>query len=237
MEQAQEDRRQQVTLSYDVSREDYFRHDWSTGAAIVDQRDDAHRRGWTPFTVIGRIGTQKISGHGRLPFVAAAAEDHGPWLKLTMGDDCTILDARSAAEIRDGAGAVVARRPGGSFFQGLGRPWTGLHTIDTIRRDAARAGIAFTTRPLPDGERVEIVLHESELRLTYRVHLYQDWIESITFDKEDMKVGEWTFSYPAPDEADPHRLTVPSLPPGRRAGAPVPHGLWLMRLAQGSLAP
>jgi RNA polymerase sigma factor (sigma-70 family) len=236
VEQANEDERQQVTLSYDVSREDYFRHDWSTGAALVDRRDDVHRRGWTHFAITGRMDTQQISGHGRLPFVAAAAEDHGPWLKLTIGDDWTILDARNAAEIRDGSGGVTAHRPGGSFFQGLSRPWTGLHTIDTIRRDAARAGVRFTTRPLPDGERVEIALHGPDVRLTYRVHLYQDWIESIRFDKEDVTIGEWVFSYPVPDEVDPYRLTVPSLPPSRRAGASTPRGLWLMRLAQGSLA-
>jgi RNA polymerase sigma-70 factor (ECF subfamily) len=235
-EQEQADGRRQVTLSYDVSMEDYFRHDWSTGAALVDQRDDAHRQGWTYFTVAGRIDTQQVSGHGRLPFVAAAAEDHGPCLKLAVGDDLTILDTGSAAEIRDGSGAILAHYPGGSFFQGLGRPWSGLHTIDTIRRDAALAGIAFTTKALSDGQRVEIVLNGPRIRLTYRVHLYQDWIESITFSKEDVTIGEWVFSYPAPDEADPHRLTVPSLPHSRRAGASVPHGLWLMRLAQGSLA-
>ncbi len=236
VEQAHADGRQQVTLSYDVSREDYFRHDWSTGAALVDRRDDAHRRGWTPFLVSGRMGTQSVSGRGRLPFVAAAVNDHGPWLQLMLDNGLTLVDSGRAAEIHDQSDAVLARYPGGSFFQGLGRPWTGLHTIDTIRRDAARAGVPFTTRPLADGRRVEILLHGPGVRLTYRVHLHQDWIESIRFDKEDVTIGEWTFSYPAPDEADPHRLTVPSLPHRRRAGASAPSGLWLMRLVQGSLA-
>ncbi len=236
VEQAEGDQRQQVTLSYDVSMEDYFRHDWSTGAAVVDERDEVHRQGWTYFTITGRLGTRRISGHGRLPFVAAAAEDHGPWLTLTAGDDATILDTGNAAEIRDGSGAILAQYAGGSFFQGLGRPWSGLHTIDTIRRDAARAGVTFTTQALPDGQRVEIALSGPRERLTYRVHLYQDWIESITFSKEDATIGEWTFSYPAPDEADPHRLTAAPSLHSRRASAPAPRGLWLMRLAQGSLA-
>jgi RNA polymerase sigma-70 factor (ECF subfamily) len=234
VEQAEADQRQQVTLRYDVSMEDYFRHDWSTGAALVDERDDAHRRGWTPFAVSGRIGTQSVSGRGRLPFVAAAVRDHGPWLQLALADGLTLVDSGRAAEIRDPSGAVPARYPGGSFWQGLGRPWTGLHTIDTIRRDAARAGIAFTTRPQPDGQRVEVVLYGPEVRLTYCVHLYQDWIESIRFDKEDVTIGEWTFRYPAPDEADPHRLPVPS-PPHGQSRISGPKGLWLMRLAQGNL--
>jgi len=235
VEQARADRRRQATLRYDVSMEDYFRHDWSADAAIVDERDDAHRRGWTHFTISGRIGTQSVSGSGRLPFVASAVEDHGPWLRLTIGDGLTILDAGNAVQMHDGSGTILGAYPGGSFFQGLGRPWSGLHAIDTIRRDAALAGIAFTTKAVSDGPRAEIVLDSRGVRLTYRVHLYQDWIESITFSKEDVTIGEWVFSYPAPDEADPHRLTVPSLPLSSRAHAPAPHGLWLMRLVQGSL--
>jgi hypothetical protein len=80
---------------------------------------------------------------------------------------------------------------------------------------------------------VEIALDGPQAQMTYRVHLYQDWIETITFSKEDAVIGDWTFSCPRPDEADPHRLTVPSLPLGGRGQTSVPDGLWLMRLAQG----
>jgi RNA polymerase sigma-70 factor (ECF subfamily) len=225
-------RPQQTTLAYDVSMEDYFRHDWSSEVVLVDERDEAHRRGWTYFTIAGRLGEQRVSGFGRLPFVAAAARQHGPWLRLTTGD-VTILDTGTAAGAIDESGTVLAGYRGGSFFQGLGRPWSGLHTIDTIRRDAALAGITFTTTALPDGQHVEITLDSPQARLTYRVHLYEDWIESITFSKEGESLGDWTFSYPQADEADPHRLTVPSLPPGARGQDSSPNGLWLMRLAQG----
>jgi hypothetical protein len=112
---------------------------------------------------------------------------------------------------------------GRQSLPGLGRPWSGLHTLDTIRRDAAQARIAFTTRLLPDGRRVEIVLHGPQVRLMYRVHLYQDWIEAIVFSKEDMTIGEWTFSYPKPDEADPRRFAVPAPAPSR-GPAPGPGG-------------
>ncbi|MCX5643558.1 MAG: sigma-70 family RNA polymerase sigma factor [Phycisphaerae bacterium] len=234
VEQVQAGRRRQATLNYDVSTEDYFRHDWSMDAAIVDQRDDQHRAGWTCFTISGQMGGQPVSGYGRLPLVAAAVGDHGPRLQLTVGNDLMLVDSGVVAEMRDRAGAVVARYPGGSLFQGLGRPWSGLHTIDTIRRDAARAGIVFTTRPLPDGQRVEIVLHGPQVQVTYCVHLYQDWIESIVFSKEDVTIGEWTFSYPQPDEADPHRFAVSS-PARSRGQTSGPKSLWLMRLAQGNL--
>jgi RNA polymerase sigma-70 factor (ECF subfamily) len=234
VEQVQAGWRRQATLSYDVSMEDYFRHDWALDTALVDQRDDPHRAGWTCFTISGRWDGQPVSGYGRLPFVAATVGDHGPSLRLTVGEDLMLLDSGVAAEVRNRSGAVVARYPGGSLFQGLGRPWSGLHTIDTIRRDAALAGIGFTTRPLPDGRRVEIVLGGPQVRITYCVHLYQDWIESITFDKDNVSIGEWTFSYPKPDEADPHRLAVSS-PPHSRGQISGPNGLWLMRLARGNL--
>jgi RNA polymerase sigma-70 factor (ECF subfamily) len=233
VEPAPAGRPQQATLNYDVSMEDYFRHDWSLNAAIVDQRDDQHRAGWTCFTISGHLGTQPVWGYGRLPLVAAAVREHGPRLQLTVGEDLVLLDSGGAAEVRHRSGEVLARYPGGDLFQGLGRPWSGLHTIDTIRRDAARAGIAFTTRPLPDGQRVEIVLCGPQVRVTYCVHLYQDWIETIVFSKEDVTIGEWTFNYPKPDEADLHRLTVSS-PSHSRSPISGPKDLWLMRLAQGT---
>lgn len=235
VEKARPERLRQATLSYDVSMEDYFRHDWSTEATVVDERDELHRRGWTYFTIDGRLDGQAITGGGRLPFAAQVVRDHGPLLQLTVGDEFTIRDAASDATLRDKAGTVLARYPGGGFFQGLGRPWCGLHTIDTIRRDAALAGIAFTTRRLSDGERVEVVLDGPQVRLTYRVHLYQDWIESIVFSRGDAITGELTFSYPKPGEADPYRLTVSSPTQGRRGRMSPPAGLWLMRLAEGSL--
>jgi RNA polymerase sigma-70 factor (ECF subfamily) len=234
VEQAQAGRPQQATLNYDVSMEDYFRHDWALNAAIVDRRDDQHRAGWTCFTIEGHWGTQPVRGCGRLPLVAAAVRDHGPALRLTIGDNLTLLDSGVTAEVRNGSGVVLAHYPGGSLFRGLSRPWSGLHTIDTIRRDAARAGIAFTTRLLPDGQHVEIVLHSPKVQLAYRVHLYQDWIESIAFNKDDVVFGEWTFDYPKPGEADLHRFPVSSPSRGRRPTSG-PDGLWLLRLAQGNL--
>jgi hypothetical protein len=147
-----------------------------------------------------------------LPFVAAAVADHGPWLSLTVGEQ-TISQA------------------GARLFQGLGRPWTGLHTIDTIRRDAAAAKIPFATKRLPDGDRVEIVLDGPRVRLVYRVHLTQDWIESIVFKRGNEMIGELTFRYSKLREADGRRPASTSLR-DRREQAPAPAGLWLMHLSE-----
>lgn len=229
VEKAHEDRLRQAKLSYDVSMEDYFRHDWSGDARLVDERDELHRQGWTWFEIKGHIGSQPVSGGGRMPFVAAAVKDHGPWLNIVVGGDPS-SQAGTAAGESGGSGTVLAGR-GDGLFQGLGRPWTGLHTIDTIRRDAAAAGIAFTTRRLPDGERVEIDLAGPQTQLTCRVHLYQDWVESITLRRGGAVVGELEFSYPKPGEADLSRLTARTSQ--GRGQTPVSRGLWLMRLDEG----
>lgn len=214
VEKAHGDRLRQTTLNYDVSVEDYFRHDWSADATIVDERDELHRQGWAWFEIRGRIDGRPVSGGGRLPFVAAAAQEHGPWLSLTVGEE-TISQA------------------GARLFEGLGRPWTGMHAIDTIRRDAAAAKMPFATRRLPDGERVEITVDGPRVRLVYRVHLLQDWIESIAFHRGDAILGELTFSYSKLREAQERRPAASMSPQGGRGQGPAPAGLWLMRLDEG----
>ena len=67
VEKAQADRRRQATLNYDVSMEDYFRHDWSADAAIVDERDELHRQGWTWFEVSGHLGDRQVSATAGCP--------------------------------------------------------------------------------------------------------------------------------------------------------------------------
>ena len=234
VEDADKSRPQQVSVDYDVSAEGYFRHDWSIGADVVDRRDDLHRQGWVCFRVSGRLGQQPVSGYGRMPFVAAAVGDHGPCLKLTLGD-VTLIDDGVRAEVRHRSGDVSSY-PGVSFFRGLGRPWTGLHTLDTIRRDAASAGLPFETRPLPDKDRVEIRVNGPRVRLTYRIHLYQDWIESITFNDEHGILGEWSFSYSQDGETDARRLANVSPSGGGQTSSRALDSSWLMRLAQGTLA-
>ena len=60
-----------------------------------------------------------MRGTGRIPFVFAASDKNWPWVELRIGE-------------------TIVNEVG---FAGLGRPWMGLHTIDTIRRDAAEKRI------------------------------------------------------------------------------------------------
>lgn len=89
----------------------------------------------------------------------------------------------------------VERFPNGQFFEGLMRPWKGLHAIDTIRRDAALRGIDSTIHRV-DEDRVTVTMGRGDLEIHYTVSLNRDWIESITLQRENRK-GTLVFSYPA----------------------------------------
>ena len=224
----------QVTRHSNVLDEQYFLYGWSAKTKRLDNRDAMHKRGWTYFRVSGAIGDEKISGVGRLPFVDAARAEHGAWLKLDVGDSLKIGDNGEEARIYEG-GRLVASYAGGSFSAGLSRPWMGLHTIDTVRRDAAENRIWFETEPEGQDDAAEVVLTRAETKLSYAINMDKDIIERIEILSRDGRKGELLFSYL--DEVDgledefaaPRWKSVA----GPRRGAP--GALWLMNLADGNL--
>ena len=166
----------QVTYRYDVSYEEYFRYSWPKQAEIVDHRDAMHQRGWTYFRVKGQIDGIPVSGKGRLPFVYAARETHWPWLTLRRGEN-SFVDAGS-----------------GWLFAGLSRPWMGLHTIDSVRRDAAEAGVRSEAELLDDGK-AEVLLTCEEGTLTYTIDMDRDVVEQIHISASSGNEGMLRFSY------------------------------------------
>ena len=68
----------------------------------------------------------------------------------------------------------------------------GLHTIDTVRRDAALAKIWFETLLLA-GEKAEVVLTRGETQIVYTIDMELDVIEKIKFSGD--KEGEIRFNY------------------------------------------
>ncbi|MBN2269724.1 MAG: RNA polymerase sigma factor [Sedimentisphaerales bacterium] len=224
----------QVSRHSNVLDEQYFLYGWSARTKRLDNRDAMHKRGWTYFRVSGGIGEEKISGTGRLPFVDAARAEYGAWLKLDVGDGLKIGDNGEEARIYEG-GRFAASYAGGSFFAGLSRPWMGLHTIDTIRRDAAEKRIWFETEPREQGDAAEVVLARGETKLSYAVNLDKDIIERIEILSKDGRKGELLFSYL--DEVDglEDEFAAPVWKSigGRPRGAP--GVLWLMNLADGNL--
>jgi hypothetical protein len=165
--------RLQITRHYNVPGEDYFKYDWPANVKTFDNRDVMHKRGWTYFTVSGQINGKEVKGAGRIPFVYAESKSHWPWLELKVGGN-----------IINGAG-----------FAGIGRPWMGLHTIDTIRRDAAQKHIWFETRYNKRSSRAEVILKPEDKQIVYTIDMEKDVIERIIFSTSDSREGELNFSY------------------------------------------
>jgi RNA polymerase sigma-70 factor (ECF subfamily) len=227
--------RSQITQRYDVSDEEYFRYNRPGGAKIIDNRDVMHKRGWTYFRVAGRINEQDIWGVGRISFVHAGSGLYYPWLRLRVGEALRIEDSGSEACVYEQSGRRLARYEGGSFFKGLGRPWMGLHAIDTVRRDAARERIWFETEMLPGGDRGRVTLTSGQTRLVYTINMEKDIVERVSFSTGGIERGELTFSYL--EQIEQEGTLDEFVPPtqrtsGRRNRLP---GLWLMGLAEGKL--
>jgi hypothetical protein len=116
-------------------------------------------------------------------------------------------------------------------FAGLGRPWMGLHTIDTIRRDAAEKRIWFETKYSKRSGIAEVVLKLEDGQIVYTVDMEKDVIEQITFSKSDGREGELVFSYMQDIDNIGNEFTGPgrkTLHPDRSEGM-----LWLVRLVEG----
>ncbi len=163
--------RLQVVRHYNVPGEDYFKYDWPTNVKVVDNRDVMHKRGWTYFTISGRINGKELQGRGRIPFVYAASRIHWPWLELKLED-----------RIVNEAG-----------FAGIGRPWMGLHTMDTVRRDAAKKKVWFETKYDKLTGKAQVVLKPKDAQIVYAIDMEKDVIESITFSGDTG--GQLRFDY------------------------------------------
>ena len=184
-----------IDRHFNVLEEEYFQFNWPESTRIVDNRDIMHKRGWTYFRIAGHINGKEVTGTGRMPFVYATSRRFGPWLKLQLKEGSKIVDTPKEACVLDKNSNVMARYEAGSFFEGLGRPWMGLHTIDTVRRDAGEKQVRFETIPIPDSRKTEVVLMSKKIKLVYTINMETDVIEKITFSADDDGEGELRFSY------------------------------------------
>jgi len=214
--------------------EDYFQSDWPATAKVFDNRDAMHRRGWTYFRVSGKVNGQNVFGMGRIPFVYATSEQYRPWLKLQVGS-LMIVDTYKEAYLNRLQSDQFETYAGGSFFKGLSRPWMGLHTIDTVRRDAAEQRISFETKHTPGSQFAQVELVCKNLRLIYKIDLETDVIDEITFSTEQGNTGNLKFSYLQSIEGLSEEFTPPGRPGRRRASKSGPGPLWLVQLVEGSL--
>jgi len=210
-------------------KDEYFQYGWPSATNLTDNRDAMHKRGWTYFTIDGRIGEDKVTGTGRIPFVYAASREYSAWLKLNIGDSLEIIDNGREAIVRRG-GKVTARYPGGTFFKGLSRPWMGLHTIDTVRRDAAGQRLVFETKLEDAANKAEVLLTAKHSRLVYTIDMEKDVVDKIAISTDEGREGELVFSYLENIDEAGHEFTQPRI--GRDYGGrrqADPGMLWLVK--------
>ncbi len=185
---------------FNVLDEDYFQGDWPATATTIDNRDVMHKRGWTYFRISGQISGRRVSGTGRIPFIYLAGKRYRPWLKLQVGS-LEIVDTYNKAYQRSVEPDRLEIFKSGSFFKGLARPWMGLHTIDTVRRDAAEQRIRFETKHTPGSRFAQVELLCKDVRLIYKIDLETDVIDEIIFSAPDKvgggqdRLGNLEFSY------------------------------------------
>ena len=219
-----------------VLSEDYFQSNWRSDATIVDNRDAMHKRGWTYFRVQGQINGRNVTGVGCLPFIYATYRDHYAWLKLSVGGNLTLTDGDMGAYILDARNTVLSKYARGSFFKGLSRPWMGLHTMDMVRRDAAERQVPFQTTVLPDGKDVQVTLIRNQTKLVYTIDLKTDVVKSIAFFVNQAPAGQLDFEYFQDLPMARSEFIAPKTANYRGSSSQDEGMLWLVRLADGTLA-
>lgn len=179
-----------VEYNTQIRREEFFQNPWPANVKIVDERDAMHRRGWAYFRIAGEIHGQKVKGEGRIAFTERALYEHSPWIYLQVGNQEYVQ--RSYAD-RQGR---IRFEPNGSFFSGLSRPWLGLHTLDLIRRDAAKEKVYFSPPEILREHEVSVILTRGNQKVMYSMDLVTDVVRKIKmYDSQDQKVGELYFDY------------------------------------------
>jgi hypothetical protein len=228
-------RLEQITLRRDVSDEEYFRYHWPVDNRIRDLRDPMHQRGWTYFRVSGHVQGHIISGGGCIPFVYSALNSHTPWIYLKVTDMGSFIDNNTQALQQDETNRIIGVYMGGTFLKGLSRPWQGLHTIDTIRRDAAEAQIPFETHATKKTNYIDIHVNRDDVWLVFRVDMTTDVLDDITFFHNQRQVGRIHLEY-IQDAVSlkQFHLTKPAIRRQRRLESSEPGMEWLFRLADGS---
>jgi RNA polymerase sigma-70 factor (ECF subfamily) len=213
-----------------VLDEPFFLADWPAEAKILDQRDAMHKRGWTHFKIRGQVQGKAVTGQGRIPFVCAALKSNTPHLSLRVGN-IAIADTASGASILDKKTQKSHRFPAGTFFQGLGRPWMGMHTLDSIRRDAARTRVPFETEISEDQQYARVQFELSDLTLVYTVDLNNDLLTRIDMSQGDQSIGALEIEY-LDDLSLAAGINVPTVSPSGEYRRDVTGLSWLSHLCK-----
>ncbi len=156
-------------------------------------------------------------------------------MRLKVGDTLAVVDGGTAAILQNAQGAELGKYPQGSFFKGLSRPWMGLHTIDSVRRDAAEQRAAFETQVLSGGRQAQVTVTSDKTTLTYLIDIEADLVLQIGLSVGGSPVGTLAFEYLQDADAGQGEFTAPSNRADRLSLRENPGLLWLVRLANGHL--
>ncbi len=221
---------------YNVVEEEFFQYDWPEGTKRIDNRDAMHKRGWTCFKITGQINGEEVFGYGRIPFVYQMYRSHYAWIRLKVGKELEIVDSVDGASIYGPNRKLLATYPSGSFMKGLARPWMGLHTIDTIRRDAAEKSIWFESRYSSGREKAEVTLNQEHIKLVYTIDMQNDIVERITFVTNDKNATDvLQISYLQDISRISGEFNAPKVRTSLSLSKTPPGIQWLFRLAEGTL--
>jgi len=182
----------QVRYHPNLLKEQYFQYNGTNGINRIDKRDEMHIRGWSCFLVSGQLAGRKVSGKGITPFTYEGYQKQRPWLKLQIAESVVGAGERQITHSQNkvqisfagGQSPVVYNRD--TFFRGLPRNWMGLHTIDTVRRDAALKKLWFETQPSSNDNKVEVIIKGKKTTLVYTIDMIRDVIDRISFFANDI---------------------------------------------------
>jgi len=225
---------------FNTASPELFDYNWPADIPVEDDRDQMHKRGWTYFTIDGKINEQEITGKGCIPFVYDAVMEHPAWLTLHVGNKLVINDSCEGAQICLAEWKVPESYPPGTFFKGLARPWMGTHTADIVRRDAAEQRIWFQSEYAEnETDMIVTVFLEEQQKSTdliYTIDMENDLIKIIEFEMNGRPRGSLVFSYLQEIDQIDGKFTEPIKSAGSQPPTKQSPGIrWLIHLAEGNL--
>lgn len=220
-----------------------FRYKWPDDAPVIDCRDEIHKQGWTVFEINGSINGLAVHGSCRVPFIYSKLAEFPPILKLQIGSEITIADSPQGAFILDNNAGITASYPAGTFFKGLMKPWFGIHTMDTVRRDSAECRIPFKLQNFNfqqyDYQKRTVTMFDApgckDMQISIYIDIDNNLIEKIEFDKNGGNIGKLEFIYPAELSQIKETPAIPQTAIGKSSKKKPIGILWLFKLAEGQL--
>jgi RNA polymerase sigma-70 factor, ECF subfamily len=211
----------------DMSEEEFLKYGWPANTVELDQRDEMHERGWTYFEITGTLLDQPVSGQGRIPFVFAKSLEYSAWMKLDLGALGSLLGHGQESCYTSHDRSQRHWFKGNPFFRGLSRPWMGIHSVDSVRRDAAFYGQAFTTQADATNQMVTVSVTTGSKRIDTLIDMHQDLVQEIRFFEGANQVGNFVFNYRQMADENDRSFTPPQRGSRRTTRTREASGLWL----------